>query len=84
MNCCVDDIGLDIPQLFKTLCDEVGVLNWDKHIKLTSSWGTKPNFNDDVDSDGFQDYDYDYAEEINNEEILFTGVFESHRRCDCI
>ncbi len=27
------------------------------------------NFNDDVDSDGFQDYDYDYAEEINNEEL---------------
>lgn len=47
MNCCVDDIGLDIPQLFKTLCDEVGILNWDKHIKLTSSWGSKPNFNDE-------------------------------------
>ena len=27
------------------------------------------NFNDDVDSDGFQDYDYDHAEEINNEEL---------------
>jgi hypothetical protein len=33
MNCCVDDIGLDIPQLFKTLALEAGILNWDKHIK---------------------------------------------------
>ncbi len=47
MNCCVDDIGLDIPKLFKTLCDEANIPNWDKHLKLTSVWGTKPNFNDE-------------------------------------
>jgi hypothetical protein len=47
LNCCVDDIGLDIPKLFKTLCDKEGIANWDNYIKLTSQWGAKPNFNDE-------------------------------------
>jgi hypothetical protein len=47
MNCCVDDNSLDIPKLFKTLCEQVNILDWDKHIKLTTKLGSIPDFNDE-------------------------------------
>jgi hypothetical protein len=48
LNCGVVGSGWDIPRLYQTLAEEIGIKDWSHHLKLTVAHNEDPMFNDET------------------------------------
>jgi glycosyltransferase involved in cell wall biosynthesis len=46
LNCGVVGTGWDIPRLYQTFAEEIGIKDWGRHLKLTVAHNEDPFFND--------------------------------------